>query len=110
MNLVFDFDYDGNADICLMLLERGSRPDFRNKRGEEPWEAAEAGGSKQCAKLLKEWPNLDPDLLDNPTSAREPDAEQGELALTLTNDEEQELRCAATRLGGPSVSSRRPRP
>ena len=88
--------YHGNADICLMLLERGSRPDFRNKRGEEPWEAAEAGGSKQCAKLLKEWPNLDPDLLDDPTSARDPDTEQGELALTLTNDEEQELRCAAT--------------
>ena len=44
---------------------RGACSSTTNRYGEEPWQTAKVAGASRCAKLLKDWPNLDEDLLQD---------------------------------------------
>ena len=57
--------YNGNAKMCESLLMRGACSSTTNRYGEEPWQTAKVAGASRCAKLLKDWPNLDEDLLQD---------------------------------------------
>ena len=93
--------YHGNKATCQMLLARGSEPSAINRRGEEPWEAAAANCHHQCAKLIKAWPNLDEEQLDDlevdaPLEG-EMESKDGGSMLVLTGKEQEHLEDAATR-------------